>query len=84
MKLYSFRAVDSLVFGKLAPFGYDIHVVPGTLADGYICIAPDEGKYNFVAQERYINEWSSGVSVRRCRKLPQLAVDFVANETEAK
>lgn len=83
MKLYSYNAVDSLVFGKLAPLGYDIHVVPGALADGYICIAPDEGKYHVVAQERYINEWTSGVSVCRCRKLPKWAVDYIANETEA-
>jgi len=74
MKVYDYKAVDSLVFGKLAPLGYDIHVVPGSLVDGYICISPDDDKYHFLAQERYLNEWSSGVTVRRCRKLPKWAV----------
>lgn len=80
MRVYDYKAVDSLVFGKLAPLGYDIHVVPGSLVDGYICISPDDDKYHFLAQERYLNEWSSGVTVRRCRKLPKWAVEFIANE----
>lgn len=81
MKVYDYKAVDSLVFGKLAPLGYDIHVVPGSLADGYICVSPRAGFYHFLARERYLNEWSSGVTVRRCRKLPKWAVDFIANES---
>lgn len=82
MKVYDYKAVDSFVFGKLAPAGYDITCIPGALVDGYICVAPDESKYNFVFTEKYLNEWSSGVVMRRCRKLPKWAVEFLANEAE--
>lgn len=83
MKLYDYKTVEKFIFGKLAPLGYEIHAVPGCLCDGYICVSPDESKYHFIAQKRYLNEWSSGVSMRRYRKLPKWAVDFIAKEAEA-
>jgi len=82
MRLYTYKAVDSFVHERLAPKGYDIHVVPGVLADGYICVAPDENKYHFIMRERYLNEWSSGMSMRRYRRLPKWAVDYIRNESK--
>lgn len=81
MKVYSYKAVDDFVFGKLAPLGYDIHIMPGALVDGYICVAPDASRYHFIAKEHYLNSWSSGVTVRRCRRLPKWAEDYINNES---
>ena len=83
MRLYSYKAVERFISDKLIPLGYEVHTVPGSLVDGYVCVAPDNVKYHFLAQERHINAWSSGLSMRRCRKLPGWAVDLVQAQGRA-
>ena len=78
MSIYDYKTVEKFINEKLIPLGYDVHTVPGSLVDGYICVSPSSGMYHFIAKERYLNEWSSGVTIRRYRTLPKWAVDFMA------
>ena len=72
MKTYSYMAVENFINQKLAPLGYEIIQIPGSLVDNYFCIAP-EGKYNFIFREKYLNAWSSGLTMRRYGKIPKWA-----------
>jgi hypothetical protein len=80
MKLYTQTAVNDFVFGKLADMGYEIHTRPSVLVDEYICVAPNDEYMNVLFLDKYLNEWSSALRMRKCRKLPKWAEDFIANE----
>lgn len=80
MKVYSFTAVEKFIAEKLEPQGYEVHQIPGSLVDDYICIAPDDRHYNFCFRSQYLNEWSSGLTLRKCRKLPKWAVAMLEEE----
>ena len=69
--LYTFRAVDDLRDRLVNEYGYNtIQLHEGVLGSGsFVCLAPDDKHYNFVVREVYINEWSSGHTVRRCAKI---------------
>lgn len=73
MKIYSYSTVEKYISEKLIPAGYDVYTLPGSLVDGYIAVAPDDAHYHFIAEEVYLNAWSSGVKLRKCRKLPKWA-----------
>ena len=70
MKLYSTSAI-SKALDFLANHGYDIiTVTEGTLGYGHIiALAPDDNHYNVEIQEKYLNEWSSGHTVRNFSKI---------------
>lgn len=78
MNIYSYKAVEKFIEEKLIPQGYEVVEIPGALVDSYVCIAPDDGHYNFIFREQYLNEWSSGLTARRCRKLTRWALDALA------
>jgi hypothetical protein len=40
MNLYTLEAVERFISQKLAPAGYDVRQLPGSLLDSYICVAP--------------------------------------------
>ena len=80
--IYSYKAVEKFIAEKLIPAGYEIELIPGALVDSYVCIAPDENHYNFIFRETYINEWSSGLTMRRCMKLTKWALDALASVQE--
>ena len=82
MKKYSYKAVETFISEKLAPAGYDIHQIPGSLVDEYVCIAPSENYYNFIFREQYINEWSSGLSMHRYKNLPAFARAMLNREEQ--
>lgn len=71
MKVYSYKDVDAFVYDLTYKHGYECIQIPGCLVDGYICIAPDDKHWNFVFRETYLNEWSSALTMRRCRKIPR-------------
>lgn len=67
--LYTYSSVVEFINNTLIPAGYEIVIKEGVLVDSFFCIAPDEKHYNFIFRETYINEWSSGLSQRKCQKL---------------
>lgn len=80
--IYSYKAVEKFIEDKLIPEGYEIELIPGALVDSYICIAPDANHYNFIFRETYLNEWSSGLTMRRCRALTKWALEALASVQE--
>lgn len=81
MTIYEHKSVERYIFEKLVPMGYEIHIFPGALVDSFICVAPDDKHYNFIFWEKYINEWSSGLTQRKCRKLPKWALELIEQES---
>lgn len=80
MKLYTQSAVDDFVFGKLADMGYDIYKRPSVLVDEYICVAPSEKYMNVLFLDKFLNAWSGALYMRKCRRLPKWAKDYIDNE----
>lgn len=75
-QVYDWRAVAAAV-QQLEKDGYFVYEVPGVLVDGYICLSPDEKHWNIEFRETYINEWSSGLTMRRFTKLSQRQRDII-------
>ena len=74
--VYSYSAVAAAV-QQLEKDGYFVYEVPGALVDGYICLAPDEKHWNVEFRETYLNEWSSGLTMRRFTNLSQRQKDII-------
>lgn len=79
-KMYSTSAVGQAI-EFLANKGYEIITVEeGTLGYGHvICLAPDDDHYNVEIQERYLNEWSSGHTIRNFDKISSRIEKLLAN-----
>lgn len=71
MNLYSYTAVENLINTLMENANYEVvQLNEGSLGYGdLVLIAPDENHWNFVVREVAINEWSSGHTVRRCKKI---------------
>ena len=85
MTIYSYKAADNLI-DRYNDRGGDALVFPGCLCDNYILYG--DGLKTTVIKEVYINEYSSGVSIRMYNKTPakyQKIIDIYddGNETQA-
>lgn len=87
LKLYAPTSVCDWL-SKLNDEGYDcVQLDGGGCGCGnWFCISPDDEKYyHFVIQEVYLNEWSSGQTIRRrstISKEMQKRIDLARNEEE--
>ena len=70
MKLYSLSAIETLINKYLKSGGEFETLKEGTLGYG-LAILKGEGLKACVIQERYLNPWSSGHSVRFYNELPK-------------
>ena len=70
MKLYSLSAIDTLINKYLKEGGEFETLKEGSLGHG-LAILTGEGLKACVIQERYLNPWSSGHSVRFYNELPK-------------
>lgn len=68
MTVYSYKAAENIANRLSEREGAFVYLIPGSLVDNYIMGAP--GCYTFVAREKYLNAWSSGVTIRKYRKIP--------------
>lgn len=68
--VYTLDSVDKLI-NTCCEEGYEINTCrDGSLGYGKIVlVAPDDKHWNFVIEEVYLNCWSSGHTIRRCRKI---------------
>ena len=80
MNIYGYSEVVKFINEKLLPQGYDVHEFEGVLVDSYICIAPDEKHYHFIFWEKYLNAWSSGLTMLRYSRLPAWANEKLEHE----
>lgn len=80
MKLYSTTAIEKAL-DFLAGNGYDIITVEeGTLGYGHIiALAPDDNHYNVEIQEKALNCWSSGHTVRNFSKISSRIAALLEN-----
>ena len=68
MKYYSTSAVTDFI-RKAEKIGYTvIQIEEGTCGHGHAICVPPEGHYWFEIHEHYVNEWTSGHTVRRTAK----------------
>ena len=68
--IYSLSSVENLISDAIE-MGYSmVQLREGVLGLGdIVLISPDDNYYNYVIREVVLNEWSSGQTVRRCRKI---------------
>lgn len=80
MKLYGSNAIGQAL-EMLANHGYDIVTIEeGCLGYGHIiALAPDDNHYNVEIQEKALNEWSSGHTVRNFAKISKRIENLLAN-----
>lgn len=80
--IYSISSVENLILDALE-MGYNmVQLREGVLGLGdIVLISPDDNYYNYVIREVVLNEWSSGQTVRRCRKISK-ALQEEINRTE--
>ena len=70
--VYSISSTQEFIDSMIKK-GWDcVQLDEGVLGVGdLVLIAPDDNHYNFVIREVYLNEWSSGQTIRKCAKLSQ-------------
>lgn len=68
MTIYSYKVADEIREKFLERADAFVYEISGSLVDNYIMGA--DGCYTFVVRECYLNEWSSGVTIRKYRKIP--------------
>lgn len=73
--LYDWESVKKLI-DKYTEMGGEVHELTGSLQDNYICTLA--GYKSAVVREVYLNEWSSGLSVRFYNKLPKKYEEVIA------
>lgn len=76
--LYNQTAIDNLFKQYENRAGFMSYLIPGSLLDGYILTAP--GCKTTIIKEVYLNEWSSGYSVRMYNTIPtkyQKIIDLI-------
>lgn len=81
-KIYGAREVMEAI-ETLRERGFTIHVIrENVVSDDYLCEAPECPKegyfyYNYIFTAVYLNEWSDGYKMQRCRKVPQKIWDAI-------
>lgn len=78
-KLYSLEAVEKAA-EKLTAHGYDVEIIEGSLLDSMVFLPPDNEHYYFVAEETYVNCWSSAYSWHRYAELPKAWRDAIEEQ----
>lgn len=69
--LYTVSSVEQLIADYVEAGGQVLQMQEGTLGCGDVLLYDEAGTlYTFVIREIAINEWSSGHTVRKYRKIP--------------
>lgn len=70
MKTYTLKAVDKFIDHYLNKGGQVINIKEGSLGYGKLMLICD-GLKTAIVNEVYLNEWSSGHTVRQYNKIPK-------------
>ncbi len=76
MKTYTLEAVDRFIAKYIEKGGQIINIAEGSLGYGKILLIA-EGMRSSIVNEVYLNEWSSGHTVRQYISLPKKYDKFV-------
>ena len=81
--LYTVRSTDDFIRSLIARGWEGIQLDEGSVGVGeWVLIAPTPQQYNFVIKERYLNEWSSAQTIRRCKKLSKAILKEIEKHEE--
>lgn len=85
--IYTISSTENLINDLIENHGYEmIQLSEGCLGLGdCVMIAPDDKHYNFVIREVYVNSWTSGQTIRKCRKISkalQAEIDKALDEAD--
>lgn len=83
MKIYTYKAVNAFI-EKMINDGAEVYAISGALADSYI-ITPSKHYKGAIIKEQYLNEWSSGQTVRhfsRISEKTQKIIDLICDGEE--
>ena len=75
--IFDYKTVEQYIADVLIPEGYEIEELPGTLVDSFVCYAPDDKHYHILFVETYLNAWSSGLAVHKCKRLGKSELAFI-------
>ena len=68
-RMYTASAIENMIEAALEK-GYEIITIrEGVLGYGKMVFVAPDGYYNYIVEEKYINEWSSGHIVSRRKNL---------------
>lgn len=79
MKLFSLSDIQAFINKALALGGELYEVEPGGVGLGTIVISGAPGYKSAVIREVYLNEWSSGHTLRQYNHLPKKYLDMIDN-----
>ena len=81
--LYTVSSTEDFVRSLIARGWDSIQLNEGCLGIGdLVLIAPRETQWNFVIREKYLNEWSSAQTIRKCRKLSNAILKEIEKSKE--
>ena len=70
--IYTVSSTDEFIRDMCNKGWEGIQLDEGSLGCGdWVLVAPNERKWNFVIKEVYLGPYSSGQTIRRCRKISQ-------------
>lgn len=70
--LYSISSTEEFIASMIERGWECVQLSEGSLGIGdCVLIAPTERHWNFIIREKFLNEWSSAQTIRRCKKLSQ-------------
>lgn len=72
-KIYSSKAVNDFI--QQLSDDYDVYTIDGCLANNYIITR--DGYKTIVIKEQYLNEWSSGNTIRMYNETPKKYQDVI-------
>lgn len=81
--LYTISSTEDFI-RSLSARGWEcIQLDEGSLGIGdWVCIAPTDKQWNFVIRERFLNEWSSAQTIRKCRKISKALLKEIEKNME--
>jgi hypothetical protein len=72
MTIYTLQACENLISKYIDEFGGSVSIVEeGVLGLGTVMLHSAEGKKTIIIREVYLNEWSSGHTIRMYKKMPK-------------
>lgn len=80
MKYYSCTSMDNFISRYIERGGQAYCIDDGVLTSGDWILFDTRGKLKFcIIKEVYINDWSSGQTIRRYKKLPKKYKELLSN-----
>lgn len=69
-QMYTLKSIEKLIADVTENHGYTIaQIRDGSLGLGKLVLIAPPGYWNFIIEEIYLNEWTSGHTVRKCRAI---------------